>query len=97
MTLEKFTNSADGIINDYENNISNGKEFRSAIMGLLIEVAQPYLSNKTEANFENGYRLLYKAIESYKRDNMGKFRDELNLARLSFDAVYASLIEIRKG
>ncbi|TAG40637.1 MAG: hypothetical protein EAZ32_06280 [Cytophagia bacterium] len=44
MTIEQFTQTVDGIINDYTNAITDGKEFRDQIADLLIEVARPALS-----------------------------------------------------
>lgn len=40
MTIEDFTQKADGIINDFIGGITDEKEFRDDILDLLIEVAK---------------------------------------------------------
>ena len=41
MTIEDFTNKADGLINDFSGGASDEKEFRDGILDLLLEVATP--------------------------------------------------------
>jgi len=43
MTFEQFQDRIDGCINDYITGISNGKEFRDAIMNVMLEVMGKHL------------------------------------------------------
>lgn len=45
MTISEFTDKVDGIVNDFTTGLTDGKEFRGALLDLLLEVAKPKLSN----------------------------------------------------
>ena len=46
MTIEQFKNSVDGLVNDFCDGISDGKEFRTGIMELLLELTEPFVAPK---------------------------------------------------
>lgn len=54
MTIEQFTNKADGIINDFTGGISDEKEFRDNILDLLIEVAKKAIPIEPPVKPANG-------------------------------------------
>lgn len=51
MTVEQFTQTVDGIINDYRDGLINEIEFRDNITDLLISITTPILAQDTEEEF----------------------------------------------
>ena len=54
MTIEDFTNKADGLINDFSGGASDEKEFRDGILDLLLEVATPAIQVEAKVKPANG-------------------------------------------
>jgi len=48
MNIEQFKNLVDGAINDFTDGVTDPKEFRDAILDILLKVAYPGGENKKE-------------------------------------------------
>jgi hypothetical protein len=49
MSVQEFTNKVDGITNDYRDGATSEREFKEAILDLMIEVATPKLQPEPTA------------------------------------------------
>lgn len=58
MTVEQFTQTIDGIVNDFTTAITDSKEFRNEICDLLIEIARPALSDDEADDYAKIYEYL---------------------------------------
>lgn len=68
MTIEDFTNKADGLINDFSGGASDEKEFRDGILDLLLEVATPAIQVQAKVKPANGGQVV--RIFKDKNDNI---------------------------